>query len=237
MYTHRGVKALASLITLNTVPLNGLQMQCVDFSSLKILIEAFSSPTAVNCRELKLSTCRLTSRHVYHLILLLTQAKYLQHFGVNENPGLHEAAPLLLSVARNLKLISFAHVPIDDQELLEMAQILQSNTSLIQLRIESPSVMRYSLESITKFVEIVTAPESKSRLELLAFGQYKVNIQIGLEIGLLSYRLTCMAASRGNKLVLQPVFFDAELSELYISMLKQNLKAGRMSDSLLYGKI
>ena len=39
--THRGVKALANLITMNNVSLIGLCIRCEDFSSLKILIEAF----------------------------------------------------------------------------------------------------------------------------------------------------------------------------------------------------
>ena len=93
-YTHRGVKALANLITLDNVPLDGLHIQCGDFSSLKTLIEAFSSATAVNCRVLGVPYSDLTSRHVYHLILLLTQAKYLHNFDISQNPKLHEALPL-----------------------------------------------------------------------------------------------------------------------------------------------
>ena len=42
------------------------------------------------------------------------------------NPELHEVVPLLLSAARNLKSVSFGQTPVDDHELLEMAQVLQS---------------------------------------------------------------------------------------------------------------
>ena len=228
-YTHRGVKALATLITLSSVPLVELWIQCRDFSSLKILIDAFSSPTAVNCHGLQVSNSGLTSRHVYHLILLLTQAKYLQKFDVSKNPGLHKAVPLLLSAARNLKRIGFLQIPINDQELLEMAQVLQSNTSLKGLHMESDFKMSYTFESLIKFVKIVTAPESKSQLELLKFGQHKEN----KDIVLLSNQLTLMAASRGHKLKVHPFCLD---TELYSLIMEQYLKADRMPDSLLYGK-
>ena len=232
-YTHRGVKALANLITLNNVPLDELCIECRDFSSLKTLIEAFSSPTVVNCHRLQVAHSGLTSRHVYHLILLLTQARYLQDFDVGGNPGLHGAVPLLLSAARNLRIINFSNIPIDDQELLEMARVLQSNTSLIiELHIESDSKMMYNLESLTKFVEIVTAPESKSRLERLLFGQYKKN----KDIAWLSCQLTLMAVSCGHKLLVEPAYLDTELSEMSSLGREQGLKASRMPDSLLYGK-
>ena len=218
------------MITLNNVPLDRLHIQCGDFSSLKTLIEAFSSPTAVNCHTLLVSDSGFTSRHVYHLILLLTQARYLQEFIVAMNRELHEVVPLLLSAARNLKHINLSNIPIDDQELLEMAQVLQSNTSLIQLSIESSYTMTYSLESLTEFVKIVTAPKSKSQLEMIIFGQMEENE----EIVSLSKQLTRMAVSRGHKLVVQPVC-STELSGLYSLVTEQYSKAGRMPDSLLYG--
>ena len=80
--------------------------------------------------------------------------QFLQNFDVSVNPGLREAVPLLLSAAR--KRISFSQIPIDDQKLLEMAQVLQSNTSLIELHMESDFEMSYTFESLTKFVEIVS---------------------------------------------------------------------------------
>ena len=158
---------------MKNVPLTLLYVHCRDFSSLKTLIEAFTSPTAVNCHILQVTGSGLTSRHVYHLILLLTQARYLQHFYVGVNPELHEAVPVLLSAARNLTFICFSQIPINDQELLETAQALQSNTSLTELRIESHFKMSYSFKSLTKFVEIATAPESKSQLEVLNINKTK----------------------------------------------------------------
>ena len=151
--------------------------------------------------------------------------QFLQNFDVSVNPGLREAVPLLLSAAR--KRISFSQIPIDDQKLLEMAQVLQSNTSLIKLHMESDFEMSYTFESLTKFVEIVTAPESKSRLEFLKFGQHKEN----KDITLLSYQLTHMAASRGHKLEVHPFCLD---TELYSLIMEQYSKADRMPDSLLY---
>ena len=230
--TYRGVKALASLITLNSVPLVELRIRCRDFSSLKTLIEALSSTTAVNFCGLRLWSSDLTSRHVYHLILLLTQARHLQDFDISDNPGLHEALPLLLSAARNLKGIIFSEIAIDNRELLEMAQVLQSNTTLLQLHIDSDYIMtRYTLESLAKFVEIVTAPESKSRLEMLAFGELKESE----DIVLLSSQLTHMALSRGHNLLVHPICSANELTELHSLLVEQVLKASRMPDSLLYG--
>ena len=196
------------------------------------MIGAFSSLTAVNCRRLDVPGSGLTSRHVYHLILLLTQAKYVQHFDVSLNPGLHDALPLFLSAARSLKVISFSGIPIDDQELIEMAQVLQSNTSLSYLHIKSHSAMRYNLESLIKFVEIVTAPESKSRLEVLVFGEYKEDKAAVM----LSYLLKLMAALHGHKLAVVPICLDTDLLELYSLGREQILMANRMSHSLLYGK-
>ena len=241
-YTHRGVRALASLITLNSVPLVELRIQCENFSSLKVLIEAFSSlkvlieafssPTAINYRGLNLSNSGLTSRHAYHLILLLTQARYLWNFEISMNPGLQGALPLLLSAARNLNLLSFSDIPVDDQELLETARILQSNTSLKQLDIESTSTPKYTPESVIEFVKIVTAPDSKSQLQLLVFDQYKENEAVTL----FSYQLTFMAKSRGRNLVVQPAYMNTECSELQSSEREKILKACEMHDSLLSGK-
>ena len=119
-YTHRGVRALASLITLKNVPLIKLIIRYADFLSLKVLIEEFSSPTASDCCALGLQNSGLTSRHAYHLILLLTQARNLQQLNLSQNPGLLGAIPLLLSAAKKLKSLSLTDM-IDDQELLEIA--------------------------------------------------------------------------------------------------------------------
>ena len=80
------------------------------------------------------------------------------------------------------------------------------------------------------FVKIVTAPKSKSQLEMIIFGQMEENE----EIVSLSKQLTRTAVSRGHKLVVQPVC-STELSGLYSLVMEQYSKAGRMPDSLLYG--
>ena len=114
-----------------------------------------------------------------------------------------------------------------------MAQVLQSNTSLIELHMESYFKMEYTFESLIEFVEIVTAPESKSRLEFLLFGLLKEN----KDIVLLSYQLTHMAESRGHMLVVQPVCSYTVHSERGSSFKEQRLKANTMPDWLLYGKV
>ena len=92
---------------MNSVLLDGLWMHCRGFSSLKTLIEAFSSPTAVDCHEFVVPYSGLTSGHVYHLILFITQARFLRTIDISGNLELHEALPLLFSAARNVKTIFF----------------------------------------------------------------------------------------------------------------------------------
>ena len=147
------------------------------------------------------------------------------------NYGLHESLSLLLSAVENLNKVSFsADIPIDDQELLEMAQVLQSNTSLTELRIDSFTIIRrYNFESLAKFVEMVTAPDSNSRLPLLVFGHVKESE----DIVLLSNQLTHMAASCSHTLIIHPICLTTELHELHSSIMEQHLKACRMPDSLL----
>ena len=199
-YTHRGVRALASLITLKNFPLFKLSIQCADFLSLNVLIEKFSSPTAGDCRGLELQHSGLTSRHAYHLILLLTQARYLQELTLSCNPGLLGVIPLLLSAAKRLKMLGLANI-LYDQELLEMAPVLQSNTSLTRLEIFSAhaqySMYRCSNESLIKFVKMITAPESKSQLEAITVGHTSDK---GDTVTRLPAELTNMALSRGHSL-------------------------------------
>ena len=154
----------------------------------------------------------------------------MQRFDVSMNSELHEAVPLLLSAARNLKIIKLINIPIDDQELLEMAQALQSNTSLIQLCIDSDNItMRYIFDSLADFVKIVTAPESKSRLEKLVFGKFK-ECKV---IGLLSSQLTQMAVSCGHNL---SVCLTSGSSKLSSFLREQVSIVYRMPHSLFYGK-
>ena len=202
-YNHRGVRALASLISLKNIPLHELSIRCANFLSLKVLIEEFSSPTAVSCCVLELTDSGLTSRHAYHLILLLTQARYLKELNLSSNPGLRGAIPLLLSAAKILKLLFLVGM-IDDQELLEIAPVLQSNTSLTHLRIFSvvSRSCTYSKESLIKFVKIVTAPESKSQLEDIIVGHCSDNKDT---VARLPAELTNMALSRGRSLKIRHI--------------------------------
>ena len=122
----------------------------------------------------------------------------MQKLNLSRNPGLLGAIPLLLSAARNFKWLSLTEM-IDDQALLEMAPVLQSNTSLMHLDIFSAYSKNsmYSNESLIKFIKIVTAPESKSRLEEIVLGHRSDNKDI---VAGLSAKLTNMALSRGHSL-------------------------------------
>ena len=93
--------------------------------------------------------------------------------------------------------------------------------------------MRYTFKSLTKFVEIVTAPESKSQLEVLFWGQPK-EIK---DIVSLSNQLTHMAESRGHKLVVRPACLNTECNEIRDLDRKQQLEAVRMPKPLLYGNM
>ena len=189
------------LATKSNVPLHilDLKVHCADFLSLKVLIENFLSPNAVDCYMLGLQSNGLTSRHAYHLILLLTQARYLLELDISDNPGLRGVIPLLLSAAKYLKTLNLVDM-INDQELLEMALVLQSNTNLTRLDIYSVILQRrtyYSKESLIKFLKIVTAPESKSRLEKITVGHSSDNKDT---VARLPAELTNMALSRGHSL-------------------------------------
>ena len=123
---------------------------------------------------------------------------------------------------------------VDDKELVQMTQVLQSNTSLLQLCIKSPFAMRYTFESLTKFVEIVTAPESKSQLELFSFGHSTEDKDT---VTRLSSELTSIAASRGHPLKVLPMHESLKSGETLGLTPEQVMKAQAIPDSLLYGKM
>ena len=68
--------------------------------------------------------------------------------------------------ARNVERLIFKTM-LRDQHLQEIGPILQSNTSLKGLNIDSypPYKHRlYSFESLCEFIKVITAPESRSQL-------------------------------------------------------------------------
>ena len=156
-------------------------------------------------------------------------SQVLTAFYVGVNPELHEAVPVLLSAARNLTFIMFLTNPDKRSgttwDSSGIAVKHKSNRAEYWITFQDD-------KSLTKFVEIVTAPKSKSQLEVLNFGEYKEN----QDTVSLSYQLTHMAASRGHKLMVQPLCLNTRYSELLSSSMEQQLKACRMPSSLLFGK-
>ena len=141
----------------------------------------------------------------------------------------------MLSAAINLKFL-FLDSEISDQELLEMAQVLQSNTSLTYLDISSNFTRKdkYSDESLTKFVEIVTAPESKSRLKNLLFGDLQDDKDAATK---LLRELTSIIASRGHSLKVESVC-RSEPHSIGVNLGQQVMsRAKETPDLLLYGKM
>ena len=140
----------------------------IDFITLNLLIGAVPTSTITSLGLRSLGS-PLTSRHIYHLVLLIHQARNLQTLDLSENSMQAESFPLLLMAARNVEQLVF-NTMLTDQHLQEIGPILQSNTSLKYLKIEShPFVVHcfYSFESLCEFIKVITAPESRSQLRIL----------------------------------------------------------------------
>ena len=105
---------------------------------------------------------------MYYLILLITQARYLELLDISSNIGLQHHIPLLVTAARNLKVLHISDI-LADKHLLAVGQILHSSST----RLENLSICSslqnpmYSFKSVVKFIEIITAPTSKSNLKVL----------------------------------------------------------------------
>ena len=173
-YTHEGVRTLMKLITMKNVILSQLSIQYLAPSSnvfivLRTLTEVLLSPSSSKLRVLELSDCNLTAGlPVYYLILLMTQTRYLQCLDISLNIGLQHHIPLLVTAAQILNALGICDI-LMDKHLLAVGQILQSlNTKLEILSVcSSLQDPMYSFESVVKFIEIITAPESRSNLKFL----------------------------------------------------------------------
>ena len=177
--TYNSVRSLAKVMTLTNVNLIGLGLVLqFGFPTLKLLIE-----TLPRSKITRLGLCgshldlTMTSRHVYHLILLIHQARYLKEVNLSGNVKLAECVPLLLIAASNIKILCFGDM-VGDQQLLEMGPILQSNTTLKCLSIPSKFLRNsYSLESLYKFIKTIAAPKSISQLQHIVTN-YDVNREL-----------------------------------------------------------
>ena len=124
-------------MAVKNVSLIGLRLSIkIELLTLNMLIRAI---TCSKIRNLGLTSpiqSMLTSRHFYHLILLISQARHLQELDLSGNFMLAEGMSLLLlAAARNVKLVVLKDL-LGDQELLEIAPLLQSNTTLECLDIQ-----------------------------------------------------------------------------------------------------
>ena len=173
-YTHEGIRTVMKLITMKNVLLHQLFIRYLAPSSnvsivLRTLTEVLSSPNSSNLKALELSDCNLTAGlHVYYLILLITQAQYLEELNITSNIGLQHHIPLLVTAARNLKELCISDI-LADKHLVAVGQILQSSNTRLET-LDICSVRHgpmYSFESVVKFIEIITAPTSRSNLKFL----------------------------------------------------------------------
>ena len=165
--TINGVGSLTELM--RKVSLIEFQLESkIDFITLNLLIGAVSTST-ITSLGLNSVGSPLTSRHIYHLVLLIYQARHLQKFDLSENFLLAESCPLLLMAARNVEHLVF-NTMLRDQHLQEIGPILQSNSSLKCLDIENRHPYKrciYSFDSLCEFIKVITAPESRSQLRSL----------------------------------------------------------------------
>ena len=167
--TYNGVSSLTKLMRTKNVSLIEFWLESkIDFITLNLLIGAVPTSKITSLHLMSLGS-PLTSRHIYHLVLLIYQARHLQELNLSQNSMQAESFPLLLMAARNIKLLVFKTM-LRDQHLQEIGPILQSNTSLTVLDIENYPFHKhhfYSFESLCEFIKVITAPESRSHLTIL----------------------------------------------------------------------
>ena len=167
--TYNGVRSLTKLMrTKNVNLIEFLLRSKIDFITLNLLIGAVPTSTITTLGVSPLGS-PFTSRHIYHLVLLIHQARHLQMLCLSGNSMQAECFPLLLMAARNVEQLLLFNM-LEDQQLLEIGPILQSNTSLKVLNIENRAPYKrcfYSFESLCKFIKVISAPESRSQLRIL----------------------------------------------------------------------
>ena len=181
--TYNGVRSLTKLMRTKNVSLIELELVLkIDFITLNLLIGAVSTSTITSLGLMPIGSS-LTSRHIYHLVLLIHQARHLQELNLTNNSMQAESFPLLLMAARNVERLIFKTM-LRDQHLQEIGPILQSNTSLKSLNIENSNPYKhclYSFESLCEFIKVITAPESRSQLRIL-FTEYAEDIYANKEL-------------------------------------------------------
>ena len=181
--TYNGIRSLTKLMRTKNVSLMGYMLHSkIDFITLNLLIGAVPTLTITSLGLMPLGS-PLTSRHIYHLFLLIYQARHLQELDLSESSMQAESFPLLLMAARNVEQLVFKTM-LRDQHLQVIGPILQSNTSLKYLDIENDSPYKhcfYSFESLCEFIKVITAPESRSQLRSLVT-EYSEDIYANKEL-------------------------------------------------------
>ena len=181
--TYNGVRSLTKLMRTKNVSLIYFHLVSkINFITLNLLIGAVPTSTITSLGLIPFGS-PLTSRHIYHLVLLIYQATHLQNLDLSENSIQAESFPLLLMAARNVEKLTFRTM-LRDQHLQEIGPILQSNTSLKVLNIENPPFSKcciYSFESLCEFIKVITAPESRSQLRIL-YTEYAEDIYANKEL-------------------------------------------------------
>ena len=134
--TYNGVRSLTKLMRTKYVSLIEFWLiSKIDFITLNLLIGAVPTSTITSLGLMSYGS-PLTSRHTYHLVLLIYRARRLQKINLSENSIQAESFPLLLMAARNVEQLEFKAM-IRDHHLQEIGPILQSNTSLKVLNIDN----------------------------------------------------------------------------------------------------
>ena len=181
--TYNGVRSLTKLMRTKNVSLIEFALQSkIDFITLNLLIGAVPTSTVTSLCLMSFGS-PLTSRHIYHLVLLIHQARHLQELDLSENSMQAESFPLLLMAAKNVERLVFNNM-LRDQHLQEIGPILQSNTSLKVLFIVNCHPYMhgfYCFESLCEFIKVITAPESRSQLRIL-FTKYTEDIKANKEL-------------------------------------------------------
>ena len=236
---HRGVSALSRLLSRLSLVLlkiggnNNDPISSSGFILLKSLTEELSSRHSLGRGYfIYLSNCHFTSRHGYHLLLLMSFVKVLD-VSINK---LQSCVPFLVSAANNTKILELVATEIEDKELIEIGHILQSNTSLQLERLLISSTASLGLSdsispnAVCQFIELITAPNSRSTLKnlIIAYDYMQAITQDSRT----QAALQRFASTRGYQLEIRPLFTREDM----ISALVFKDQRESLPETVLAGK-
>ena len=177
--THNGVRSLARLIAAEGIELIFLNVSdnlptraSSAFKALQILTESMSSARGFSLHRLSMHFCGLTSRHAYHLVLLLNQN--IECLNMTDN-RLWDCVPMLVAAAKWAKRLELADTRLTNKTIIKVGEILQSNTCLKCLTVsfhwdelfQSLIESMLTPEAVCKFITLIASPTSRSELSLL----------------------------------------------------------------------